>query len=109
MINASSRPAWQVSSVSVLGQFRRDLATEAWRATGITAVRHKDCDSCARPVVTMAERAGVSPARLRAVIGDNRDAMPPDVTLVWKFTRASQVRFDHGRLPAPADVAVLTA
>jgi len=46
-----------------------------------------------RPVhaarLTMAERAGVSPAVLRAVLCDNPDAMPPDVALVWKFTRAT--------------------
>ena len=39
--------------------------------------------------VTMAERAGVSPAVLRAVLADDPDAMPPDVALVWKFTRAT--------------------
>ena len=37
----------------------------------------------------MAERAGVSPSVLRAVLADNPDAMPPDVALVWKFTRAT--------------------
>jgi hypothetical protein len=39
--------------------------------------------------VTMAERAGVSPAVLRALLADQPDAMPPDVALVWKFTRAT--------------------
>ena len=37
----------------------------------------------------MAERAGVSPAVLRAVLADNPDAMPPDVALVRDFTRAT--------------------
>ena len=37
----------------------------------------------------MAERAGISPAVLRAVLADNPDAMQPDVALVWKFTRAT--------------------
>src|SRR4030095_6332437 len=32
---------------------------------------------------------GVSPAVLRAVLTDNPDAMPPDVALAWKFTRAT--------------------
>jgi hypothetical protein len=57
----------------------------------------------------MAERAGVSPAGLRAVIADNPVAIPPDFELVWKFTRATTVRFDHGRGPVPADVSVRTA
>jgi hypothetical protein len=37
----------------------------------------------------MAERAGVSADVLRAVLGDNPDAMPPDVALAWRFTRAT--------------------
>jgi hypothetical protein len=37
----------------------------------------------------MAERAGVSAAVLRAVLTDNPGAMPPDVELVWRFTRAT--------------------
>ena len=113
----------------------------------------------------MAERTGVSPAVLRAVVADNPEAMPPDVRLVWNFTRATlahdaaadeyreaiverwgkralvslafaitaariyptvkyalghgkactrvvvggtPVMFDHGRVPAPADMAVRT-
>ena len=76
-------------NIIVLGQFRRDLPVEAWCTAGITAVRHEDCGPCTQLAVTMAERAGVSPAVLRAVLCDNPAAMPPDVALVWKFTRAT--------------------
>jgi hypothetical protein len=109
MINANPRPAWLCSRVTALGQFRCDLPTEAWRASGITAVRHEDSGPCAQPAVTMAERAVVGPACLRAVIVYNPDAMPPDVALVWKFSRSTPMRFDHGRVPVPADAAVRTA
>ena len=37
----------------------------------------------------MAERAGVRPEVLRAVLADAPYAMPPDVALVWQFTRAT--------------------
>jgi hypothetical protein len=37
----------------------------------------------------MAERAGVSPAVLRTVLADQPEAMPPDVALAWRFTRAT--------------------
>src|SRR5262249_51929520 len=74
---------------TALGQFRRDVPLEAWFAAGITAVRHEDCGPCTQLAVTMAERAGVSPAVLRAVLADHVDAMPPDVALAWKFTRAT--------------------
>jgi hypothetical protein len=89
VIDASPRAAWLFSRVTALGQFRRDLPIEAWCAAGITAVRDEDCGPCTQLGVTMAERAGVSPAVLRAVLADNPDAMPPDVALVWKFTRAT--------------------
>ena len=89
IIDASPRAAWLFFRVTALGQFRRDLPIEAWCAAGITAVRHEDCGPCTQLGVTMAERAGVSTEVLRAVLGDNPDAMPPDVALVWKFTRAT--------------------
>jgi hypothetical protein len=89
IIDASPRAAWLFSRVTAMGQFRRDIPIEAWCAAGITAVRHEDCGPCTQLGVTMAERAGVSPAVLRAILGDNPAAMPADVALVWKFTRAT--------------------
>src|SRR4029450_7499939 len=166
MIDASPRAAWLFSRVTALGQFRRDLPLEAWCAAGITAVRDEDCGPCTQLGVAMAERAGVSPGVLRAVLTGDVDAMPSDVALVWKFTRGTlahdmtadadreaivkrwgrralvslafaitasriyptvkyalghgkacmrivvggtPVMFDHGRVPAPSDVAVRTA
>lgn len=89
VIDASPRAAWLFSRAAALGQFRRDVPLEPWYAAGITAVRHEDCGPCTQLGVAMAERAGVSPEVLRAVLADNPDAMPPDVALVWKFTRAT--------------------
>ncbi len=89
IIDASPRAAWLFSRVTALGRFRRDLPIDPWFVAGITAVRHEDCGPCTQLAVTMAERAGVNPAVLRAVLVDNLDAMPPDVALVWKFTRAT--------------------
>jgi alkylhydroperoxidase family enzyme len=87
--DASPRAAWLFFRVAALGQFRRDIPIEAWCAAGLTAVRQEDCGPCTQLGVTMAERAGVSPAVLRAVLSDDPGAMPPDVALVWKFTRAT--------------------
>ena len=167
IIDASPRAAWICfPRAAALGQFRRGVPIEPWYAAGITAVRHEDCGPCTQLGVMMAERAGVTPAVLRALLADNPDAMPPDVALVWRFTRATlaydaaadeyreaiverwgrlglislafaitasriyptvkyalghgkacmrvvvggtPVLFDHGRISAPADVAVHTA
>jgi hypothetical protein len=89
MIDASPRAVWLFFRAAALGKFRRDVPIEAWFAAGLTAMRHEDCDPCTQLGVTMAERDGVSPAVLRAVLTDNPDAMPPDVALAWKFTRAT--------------------
>jgi hypothetical protein len=89
MIDASPRAAWLFSRVTALGQFRRDVPVDAWCAAGLTAVRHEDCGPCTQLGVAMAERAGVSPAVLRAVLTDDAEAMPADVALAWRFTRAT--------------------
>jgi len=89
MIDASPRAAWLFSRAAALGKFRRDIPLDPWFAAGITAVRHEDCGPCTQLGVAMAERAGVSPTVLRAVLADDPDAMPPDVALAWKFTRAT--------------------
>jgi hypothetical protein len=89
IIDASPRAAWLFSRVTALGQFRRDVPLDVWCAAGITAVRHEDCGPCTQLGVTMAERSGVSPAVLRAVLAEDPAAMPPEVALVWRFTRAT--------------------
>lgn len=89
IVEVSPRAAWLFSRAAALGQFRRGVPLEPWFAAGITAVRHEDCGPCTQLGVAMAERAGVSPEVLRAVLTDNPDAMPADVRLVWNFTRAT--------------------
>lgn len=89
MIEVSPRAAWLFSRAAALGQFRRDVPLDAWCAAGITAVRQEDCGPCTQLGVTMAERAGVRPEVLRAILSDNPDAMPADVALAWRFTRAT--------------------
>jgi hypothetical protein len=89
IVDVSPRAAWMFSRAAALGQFRRDVPIAPWFAAGITAVRHEDCGPCTQLAVTMAERAGVSAAVLRPLLADDPGAMPPDVALVWRFTRAT--------------------
>jgi hypothetical protein len=89
MAEASPRAAWLFARATAIGQFRRDVPLDAWFAAGITAVRHEDCGPCTQLGVAMAERSGVAPETLRAVLSDNPDTMPPDVALTWRFTRAT--------------------
>ena len=89
IIDVSPRAAWLFSRATALGRFRRDVPVDAWFAAGITAVRVEDCGPCTQLAVTMAERAGVDPEVLRALLAENPDGMPPDVALAWRFTRAA--------------------
>ena len=92
----------------MIGQFRRDVPIEAWCAAGITAVRHEDCGPCTQlgvfaadfrryvdedVVIYAASNAEVTAIQLTdvlpAVVFGRPYAMPPDVALVWRFTRAT--------------------
>jgi hypothetical protein len=86
---ASPRAAWMFSRAVAIGKYRKDVPPAAWAAAAITAVRHEDCGPCTQLGVSMAERAGVDPKVLRAVLTEDPAAMPADVALAWRFTRAT--------------------
>jgi hypothetical protein len=92
MIEADPRAAWMFQRAAALGKYRKDVPADALAAAGITAVRHEDCGPCTQLGVAMAERAGVDPKVLRAVLTETPLMMPPDVALAWRFTRAT---LDH--------------
>jgi hypothetical protein len=92
IIEADPRAAWMFQRSTSLGKYRKDVPADALAAAGITAVRHEDCGPCTQLGVSMAERAGVDPNVLRAVLTESRGMMPPDVALAWRFTRAT---LDH--------------
>jgi hypothetical protein len=88
IIDASPRAAWRFMNAARLGNFRRDVPLEALAAAGITAVRSEDCGPCTQLGTTMAERQGVRADVLRAILTDDVAAMPDEVALAWRFTKA---------------------
>jgi hypothetical protein len=92
LIETDPRAAWMFQRAVGLGRYRRDVPADALFAAGITAARHEDCGPCAQLGVTMAERAGIDPKVIRAVLTETPLLMPPDVALAWRFTRAT---LDH--------------
>ena len=52
----------------------------------------EDCGPCTQLVVTMAEREGVSPPTLRAILAGEQGALPPDAALGFRFARAVLAR-----------------
>ena len=92
LIDASPRAAWMFSRAAAIGKYREDVPAAAWAAAAITAVRHEDCGPCTQLGVSMAERAGIDAMVLRAILTEDADAMPDEVRLAWRFTRAT---IDH--------------
>jgi hypothetical protein len=68
------------------------VPADALAAAALTAVRHEDCGPCTQLGVSMAERIGVEPNVLRAVLTETPLMMTPDVALAWRFIRAT---LDH--------------
>src|SRR5215813_5968233 len=89
IIDASPRAAWRFMSAARLGSYCRDVPMEAWFAAGLTAVRSEDCGPCTQLGTSMAERQGVRPEILRAILTDDVAAMPDEVALAWRFTKAT--------------------
>jgi len=88
IIEASPRAAWYFLRATRLGTYRRDVPIEALAAAGITAVRSEDCGPCTQLGTAMAERQGVRPEILRAILTDDVAAMRDDAALAWRFTKA---------------------
>ena len=92
MFDASPRAFWRFSRISGMSNHREGVPLDAWYAAKIAATLSEDCGPCTQLVVTMAEREGVSPASLRAILAADQQAMPDDVALGFHFTRAVLAR-----------------
>jgi hypothetical protein len=88
IIAVSPRAAWRFVNAARLASYSRDVPIEALVAAGLTAVRSEDCGPCTQLGTAMAERRGVRPEVLRAILTDDVAAMPDDVALAWRFTKA---------------------
>jgi hypothetical protein len=92
IVDASPKAAWMFTRAAAIGKYRTDVPAAAWAAAAITAVRHEDCGPCTQLGVSMAERAGIDARVLRAILTEDVEAMPDEVRLAWRFTRAT---IDH--------------
>ena len=89
MIDISPRAAWRFVNATRLGTYCRDVPIEAWCTVGITAVRSEDCGPCTQLATAMAERRGVAPEILRAVLKEDVSAMPDDGARAGRLTNAT--------------------
>ena len=89
IVDVSPVAALKFSLATSLGSYRHDVPPAALCAAGITAVRSEDCGPCTQLAIAMAEQQGVPPEILRAILKDDVEAMPEEVALAWRFTRAT--------------------
>jgi hypothetical protein len=71
-----------------MAKHRDHVARDARYGAKIAATLTEDCGPCTQLVVNMAERDGVDPATLRAILAADANAMNSDASLGYRFTRA---------------------
>ncbi|HUI94521.1 MAG TPA: hypothetical protein VLX44_02105 [Xanthobacteraceae bacterium] len=72
-----------------IGLYHKDIPPAAHHAAKIVGVMSEDCGPCTQLAIGMAERDGVDPAVLRAVVARDYAAMPYEVALAARFAALS--------------------
>ena len=75
--------------MQAISRYRKDVPPAAYCAAGIVAVMAEDCGPCTQIGIDMAEREGIDPAILRAIVVRDFKKMPYDVALAARFTEAT--------------------
>jgi hypothetical protein len=89
MLEADPAAAIAFSKVMGLGRYRKDVPLEVYYAAAVAGTMAEDCGPCTQLTIDMAERAGVAPAILRAIVERDVDAMPQQVALGFRFADAT--------------------
>src|SRR5262249_43157276 len=89
MIDADPRAMMVFGKVQGLSQAGKDPPLAAYCAAGLIAVRAEDCGPSTQRGIDMAQREGVDPAILRAIVARDYPAMPEEVALAVRFTEAT--------------------
>lgn len=85
---ASPRAFRRFAKFLGLSRYREDVPNDSWYAAQLVGTLAEDCGPCTQLVVTMAERAGVNAATLRAILAGDEATMSADASLGYRFARA---------------------
>jgi len=88
ILEVSPRALFAYGRIAGLARYRRDVPPAAAYAAKLVAAKAEDCGPCTQLSVTMAEREGVAPAQLRAVLAGDEKAMNEEVALGFRFAQA---------------------
>ncbi len=89
LVEADPQAMMAFGKVQGLSRYRKGIPLAPYCAAGLTAVMAEDCGPCTQLGIDMAQREGVDPAVLQAVVARNHAAMPDDVSLAVRFTEAT--------------------
>jgi len=76
------------SMLNGMAQHRRNVPLAAWYAASFAAVLAEDCGPCTQLGVTFAERDGLAPELIAAMLAGDLRALPDDAVLGLRFARA---------------------
>jgi hypothetical protein len=89
MLEVSVGALFVFNRIMPMSRYRRHVPKDAWFAAKIATVMHEDCGPCTQLAVTMAERAGVDPNVIRAIVNREPGAMSADAALGFRFAMAT--------------------
>ena len=89
VLDADPRALTAFSKVAALSNYHKDVPPAAYCAAGIVGTMAEDCGPCTQLVIDMAQRKGVGPNILRAIVARDFTAMPFEVALAARFAEAS--------------------
>ena len=89
LIETDPRAFLVFGRLQAVTNYRKDVPDAAFAAAGLVAVMAEDCGPCTQLGIDMAEREGVDPAVLRAIVTRDYAAMPYQVALAARFAEAT--------------------
>lgn len=88
LIDIDRRAAMAFAKVQGLSGYRKDVPPAVYSAAGLTAILREDCGPCTQLTIDMAQKNGVEPAVLRAIVARDFATMPPEVAVAVRFADA---------------------
>jgi hypothetical protein len=89
VLDADPRALLAFGKVQALSNYRKDVPPAVYCAAGIVGTMTEDCGPCTQLVLDMAQRQGVEPAILRAIVARDVAALPFEVALALRFAEAT--------------------
>lgn len=88
ILDASLSAFFAFARVQRFAMFRRSVPLAVQVAAALPVVMAEDCGPCAQLTVTLAERQGVAPEILRAIVAHEEAKMPAEIALAYRFGKA---------------------